>query len=201
MQSQRKGAASYVLKKSPRSIVTHCCSHNLNLPLGSSCKHQEIDNNLKIYKVIVTFFNSSPKRKGLLEYIVRSRCIGAEKREVLVGMCKTRWSERDISYEHFYLAIAFMVETFEIMNGTYPKRNDFDSVYKDGWNSKTKEDAASYLNAITKFEFLIGLVSLYRLLHPLDGITQNLKGRSIDIIKAYNEVEGCIQDMTHETNH
>ena len=173
----------------------------MNLPLAPSCKHQEIDNNLKIYKVIVTFFNSSPKRKGLLDYIVRSRCIGAEKREVLVGMCKTRWSERDMSYEHFYLAIAFMVETFEIMNGNYPKNNDFDSVYKDGWNSKTKEDATSYLNAITKFEFLIGLVSLYGLLHPLVGITQNLKGRSIDIIKAYNEVEGCIQDMTHETNH
>ena len=81
-----------------------------------------------------------------------------------------------------------MVETFEIMNGTYPKNNDFDSFYKDGWDSETKEDATSYLNAITKFEFLIGLVSLYRLLHPLVGITQNLQGRSIDIIKAYNEV-------------
>ena len=44
---------------------------------------------------------------------------------------------------------------------------------------------------------MIGLVSLYRLLHPLVGITQNLQGRSIDIIKTYNEVEGCIQDMQH----
>ena len=143
---------------------------------------------LKIYKAITILFNSSPKRECLFEYIVRSRCNGAEKRKVLVGMCKTRWSERDISYEHFYIAIPFMVETFEIMNGTYPKNNDFDSFYKDGWDSETKEDATSYLNAITKFEFLIGLVSLYRLLHPLVGITQNLQGRSIDIIKAYNEV-------------
>ena len=90
-----------------------------------------------------------------------------------------------------------MVEAFEIMNGTYPKNNDFDSVYKDGRYSKTKEDAASYLNAISKFEFLISLVSLYRLLHPLVGITQNLQGRFIDIIRAYNDVEGCIQDMQH----
>ena len=112
-------------------------------------------------------------------------------------MCKTRWFERDISYEHFYLAIPFMVEEFEIMNRNHPKNNDFDGVYKDGWDSKTKEDATSYLNAINKFEFLIGPVSLYRLLHPLVGITQNLQGRSIDIIKAYNEVESCIQDMQH----
>ena len=53
-----------------------------------------------------------------------------------------------------------MVEAFEIMNGTYLKNKDFDSVYKDGWDFETKEDATSYLNAITKFEFLIGLVSL-----------------------------------------
>ena len=51
-----------------------------------------------------------------------------------------------------------MIEAFEIRNGTYPKNNDFGSVYKDGWDSKTKEDATSYLNAITKFEFLIGLI-------------------------------------------
>ena len=31
MQSQKKGAALYVLKELPKSIVTHCCSHNLNL--------------------------------------------------------------------------------------------------------------------------------------------------------------------------
>ena len=197
MQSQQKGAESYVLKEPPKAMVTHCCSHNLNLSVASSCKHPQIDNILKIYKAMTIFFNSSPKREGLLEYIVRSRCIGAEKRKVLVGMCKTRWCERDISYEHFYLAIRFIVEAFEIMNRNYPKNNDFDSVYKDGWDSKTKEDATSYLNAITKFEFLIGLVSLYRLLHLLVGITQNLQGRSIDIIKAYNEVEGCIQDMQH----
>ena len=90
-----------------------------------------------------------------------------------------------------------MVEAFEIMKGTHPKNNDFDSGYKDGWDSKIMEDTTSYLNAITKFEFLIGLVLLYQLLHPFVGITQNLQERSADIIKAYNEVESCIQDMQH----
>ena len=102
---------------------------------------------------ITIFFNSSPKRVSFLEYIVRSSCIGAKKPKVLAGMCKSCWSERDISYEHFYLAIPFMVQASETMNGNYPKNNDFDSVYKDGWDSKAKEDARSYLNAITKFEF------------------------------------------------
>ena len=34
MQSQKKGSASYVLKESPKAIVTHCCSHNLNVSLA-----------------------------------------------------------------------------------------------------------------------------------------------------------------------
>ena len=28
--SQKKCATSYVLKESPKAIVTHCCTHNLN---------------------------------------------------------------------------------------------------------------------------------------------------------------------------
>ena len=95
--------------------VTHCCSHNLNLSLSSSCKNPEIDNVLNTYKAITILFNRSPKREGSLEHILKSRSIGAEKRKVLVGMCKIRTSERDISYEYFYLAISFMLEAFEIM--------------------------------------------------------------------------------------
>ena len=41
-------------------------------------------------------------------------------RKVIVGLCETRWSERDKAYEHFYLALAFLVESFEIINGTHP---------------------------------------------------------------------------------
>ena len=81
-----------------------------------------------------------------------------------------------------------MVEAFETMNGTYPKNNDFDSVCKDGLDSKTKKDATSYLNIITKFEFLIALILLCQLLQPFVGIAQNLQGRYIDIIKVFNDV-------------
>ena len=53
-----------------------------------------------------------------------------------------------------------MVEA--LMNGTYPKNNDFDGDYKDGCDSRT--NTKRNLNAIPKFEFLIGLVSLHQLL-------------------------------------
>ena len=37
-----------------------------------------------------------------------------------------------------------MVEAFEMMNGTYLKNNDLDSVHKDARDSKTKKDATRY---------------------------------------------------------
>ena len=55
---REKAAASYVLKESPKAIVTHCCSHNLNLSLVSSCKNPEIDNVLKTYKAITIFLSA-----------------------------------------------------------------------------------------------------------------------------------------------
>ena len=49
MQSQKKGAASYISKESPSAIVTHCYSHNLNLFLATLCKIPIIDNITETY--------------------------------------------------------------------------------------------------------------------------------------------------------
>ena len=58
---------------------------------------------------------------------------------------------------------------------------------------KTKQEATSLLNAVTSFEFIISLIGLYRLLHPLAGITNCLQGRVVDIIEAYDDVSSVIK--------
>ena len=60
MQSKKKGVASAILRKALNSIVTHCCSHNLNLSVTASCNLAIIDNVLEVYKSITIHFNSSP---------------------------------------------------------------------------------------------------------------------------------------------
>ena len=71
MQSERVGAASYVLKESPQAVVTHCCMHNLNLTLASSCNFLLAQNILEQYKNITLFFNYSPKRENLLIFLYK----------------------------------------------------------------------------------------------------------------------------------
>ena len=59
----------------------------------------------------------------------------------------------------------------------------------------SKKEAVAYINALTSFEFIVGITSLCRLLHPVASITQKLQGLTIDIVKAYQEVQSYILDM------
>ena len=104
-------------------------------------------------------------------------------------MCKTRWSKRDVAYERFYLAIPFLAETLEVILGTHADLDQFRSDFPNGWDAKAKKEASSFLNALTTFEFLIGIISLYCLLHPLSPITQKLQGRTADIVYAHNDMQ------------
>ena len=65
MQSKKKGVASVILREAPNSIVTHCCSHNLNRSLAASCNFAIIENVLEVYKNITIHFNLSPKKEKL----------------------------------------------------------------------------------------------------------------------------------------
>ena len=176
MQKNKKGVASIISQEAPNSTVAHCCSHNLNLSLAASCNLVIIDNVLEVYKSITIHFNSSPKKEKVLEHIVITCCESIGRRKVFVGMCKTCWS-----CEHFYLALPFIVEALETMNGTHPSINMFDEIFTKEWDSNSKKEATAYVNALTSFEFIVGITSLYRLLNPVASITQKLEGRTIDI--------------------
>ena len=60
------------------------------------------------------------------------------KRSILFGMCKTRWCERDVSYERFYLAMPCIMEALEVMKGTHPTINQLDETYSKWWSAKNK---------------------------------------------------------------
>ena len=55
------------------------------------------------------------------------------------------------------------------------------------WSAKDKQEASSYLHALSNFNFIIGLISLYR--------------RSIDVFKAFNEVESVANDLGARRNN
>ncbi|XP_065651176.1 52 kDa repressor of the inhibitor of the protein kinase-like [Hydra vulgaris] len=197
MQSVKKDVANYILKGSPKAIVTHCSSHNLNLSIAATSKIPITDNILEVYRNISIYFNTSLKRDRLLEHDAENRCKSPERRKILIEMCKTRWSERDALYEHFYLAIPFMAEALDIILGIHSNIEQFNIEFSMDWDAQEKREANSLLNAITKFEFIIGIITLYRLLHPLLYIIERLQGRTTDIVYGYSNIQETIDDLNH----
>ena len=121
------------MRESNKAITIHCYSHNVNLSLASTCKLPVVDNVLEKYKSLQIYFNSSPKREKLLEYVVsQNNETNDSKRSILLGMCRTRWCECDMSYERFYLAMPYMMETLEVMNGTHADINQLDETHSKG---------------------------------------------------------------------
>ena len=112
---------------------------------------------------------------------------------MVIGLCKTRWAERDIVFEHFYLAYPFIVKALEIINGTCQGIEAYPDDIKVGWETEAWRDATAHLNALCNFGILIGVVVL-RLLHPLAMITKCLQGKAGDIVKAFRD----IQEVKHD---
>ena len=133
MQSEKVGVSSVILDKSPKAIVTHCWSYDLNLTIAQCADIQVINNIIEQHKALQIYFQTSLQRKSLLEHIVSLYLHDVCQRNVLTGMCSTRWSERDVLYEHFYLAVSHMAEAFEVMDGTHPVLRSFKKIYADGW--------------------------------------------------------------------
>ena len=123
------------------------------------------------------------------------RHLDSNRQQILIRLCISRWSERYLVYGYFYLALWFIVETLEIANGTQAEMGSFEKKYTEGWGYKTKREATSLLNAVSSFEFIISLIGLHRLLHPLAGITCCLQGHSVNIAEAYDDTLGVMKDI------
>lgn len=113
MSSENVGLGARITAINPKSKYIHCMSHRLNLSIAvaGACK------NLTIISVIdnITPILAPPQKEVLLNHFFEQETHPGRK-NVLLSLCKTRWSERDGAYEHFYLAIPFIHVGGDIKN-------------------------------------------------------------------------------------
>ena len=88
-------------------------------------------------------------------------------------------------------ALPFIVETLEVVNGNHSDIKSF----TEGWDYKIKHEATSLLNGVSSFEFIVPLVGIYRLLHPLEVTTNRLQVQAVDIIKTYDDISNGSKDV------
>ena len=184
MSSSRIGLQALIKEKAPLAIYTHCSGHCLNLVISHSCSLPTIRNVLDKMKATCLFFLNSPKRNGLLSEIVSNNVAEMSRRKPLIDLCKTRWAERHSAYQHFYQAYKFIA----IALGLH--REDLSSNFSNAsWDADSKINANSLLHGVTTFEFIVIFLIIYQYLSHLAGITVKLQSTTMDILKAYQQIE------------
>ena len=143
---------------------------------------------LEQYKHLQTYFNKSPKRKKLLEFLVNKSYLSDNKRNIFLGMCKTTWSELDISYKRFYLAMPHTMEALEIMNGTHSDMVLFPDTSAKGWSSKDIRKHLHISIHYATFSIYLVLNHYTGSFHPTDEINTKLQGHIVDVMKTFNDV-------------
>ena len=113
-------------------------------------------------------------------------------------MFKTRWPEGNLVNKHFCLALPFIVKALYVINGAHAETESFEKKYTEGWDYKTKREATSLINTVPSFEFIISVTGLYKLLHPLAGITNRSPRRGADITETYDNLLSVIKDKKYK---
>ena len=78
-----------------------------------------------------------------------------------------------------HLAFPFIVEAFELINGTHTELDEFEESYTKRRDVKSKVEGTQFLNSLTIFGFAIGMIELYILLHLVAKITQKLQWHTV----------------------
>lgn len=197
MSSDRCGVQARIRDSAPLAVYTHCRSHVLNLSIASSCKLPEIRNMIDGINSVFLFYDLSPKRQRFLELILETKSAPTRKKH-LYGLCKTRWVERHTCFDTFeemyeYVCISLEAITFPHRHPDllHVKPGDPDS---DQWNWQRDRDTVTQAQGLfanlQKAEFIMAFVVVKNCLRLMKGMTVKLQKRDIDVISAYNMIEG-----------
>ena len=90
MSSDRVGVQARIRVVAQLATYVHCSGHCLNLVISKSCLLPDVRNVVNQLHHCCQFFLNSPKRSGLLEFLVAENVADSHHRKPLLDLCKTR---------------------------------------------------------------------------------------------------------------
>ena len=86
-----------------------------------------------------------------------------------------------------------MIEAFAVMNDTHLS-------YPAAKGKAKSKKANLFLIILTDFEFIVGIITLYCLMHAIPAITQQHQKRAVDVLNLYTEGKNCVSDPVYLCN-
>ncbi|XP_063800287.1 52 kDa repressor of the inhibitor of the protein kinase-like [Pseudophryne corroboree] len=174
MSGLLKGVQAQILRMQPLAIYTNCANHRLNLALNKASTVTSIRITVGIIANINNFLRDSAFRMHLLsdkinEMLPSQKAVKAKK------LCETRWVERHDGILHFLEILPAVVGVLEdIGNST---------------STNAASNAQSLLAVICKFEFLVSLKILSKILAITLPLSVQLQTVNVDFGKSVEMVE------------
>ncbi|XP_043222796.1 52 kDa repressor of the inhibitor of the protein kinase-like [Amphibalanus amphitrite] len=183
MSSERVGVVAQVKEAAPLAEYFHCASHALNLSTSLINKVDLVRNALGTMETVVVFLTDGAKRGEILRYAQSSKMDG-DKRLKLIKLCQTRFVERHLAVERFLEQLSAIHLALEQI-ATWQDR-------------RSSSKATALLSAISRTEFLVGLVVVERLAGILRPLALALQDKQLDLTKALQLVDAVKSVLTEQ---
>eukprot|EP00112_Aurelia_sp_Birch-Aquarium-sp1_P013364 Seg2834.3 transcript_id=Seg2834.3/GoldUCD/mRNA.D3Y31 product="52 kDa repressor of the inhibitor of the protein kinase" protein_id=Seg2834.3/GoldUCD/D3Y31 len=181
---KNKGTARRIRNVYPKAVYVHCASHRLNLAVAGACDLQIVRNMMSSVRVVSDFFNNSPKRQSLLEKRI-VETMPEQKQNTLIDVCRTRWILRIDGLIRFEELFESIMDSLEIIKDNVDR----------SWNQESCKDASTLFAACSSFQFILALVVVRNCLAYIRGATMKLQRESMDMIKAYDEIDDIKDEL------
>ena len=118
----------------------------------------------------------------------------SSRKNALLQMCLTRWSQRICSWEKFFECLPAIIRSLEIIIGS--KSNPLNE--KETFDATSKSKALNLLKGIEDVRFIVGLTCITEFMTPLLIPTYSLQKKSIDVLNAYIMMDDVIKVLQNQ---
>ena len=185
MAGDVQGCAARITAEFPKALYLHCCSHALNLCIMAASKIKAVTAMWTTLREVSFFFNSSPKRQEKLQAVIAEVVADDVKVRKLTDLCRTRWSARHTALTTFLALFESVVQTLD----------EISSAPRSAWNTNTAGQAGAFLRSLLSFEFIAAFELVYEVMSIIQSLTSSLQEASLDIVRAYSNVEAVHQEL------
>ena len=196
MAGRLQGCSTLVTNQFPQAIYMHCNAHCLNLCIVAVSKIVDVKSMWAALLEVNVFYKYSPKRaQSLAEAIDElmssrdSQDDSCTRKRKLVDLCKTRWVARHdalVTFSSLWYQIWRQLVTI----------ND-----GGGWNASSSTAAASLLNCVTQFKFIVAFTTVSKVTSHIQALSVALQERAIAIVKAYSLVSRVMDRLKESWWH
>ena len=177
MAGIRRGVQARIRQVIPGSVYTHCKAHNVNLAIVHAGTEPLVRTMMDTVQQIAFSLKYSAKRLRALQAeleLDEGAQAGMRNRTKLQWLCETRWSSRANALYTLKSALTVVVTALEYLE-------------TDGDGK-----ARSYLTSITKFDFIITLVTIEHVLQSVLPLSTFLQAKQCDLLEAAKEATSII---------